>query len=180
MTGRVNNNYKAYSNFRKQRGQLMVELMIAMGLMTVGLLGILAVLSQSLGLNRVAANQYIAAGLAAEGIEVTKNILDANIINDRPWNFGNLGTNDVYQVQFDDTTLKPLTGSPLSFDEATGIYSYSAGRATNFRRTITVTNIDTTGDTFSDELKIVSLVTWRDRGGINFEIEIEDRFRNWR
>jgi len=180
MIGRVNKNNKACLNFRRQRGQLMVELIIAMGLMTIGLLGILAVLSQSLSLNRVAANQYIAAGLAAEGIEVTKNILDANTINDRPWNDGNLGIDGDYQVQFDDSALNPLTGAPLNFDEATGIYSYGAGTATNFRRRITVTNIDTTGDTFSDELKIVSLVTWKDKGGINFEVEVEDHFRNWR
>ncbi|MBI2506531.1 MAG: hypothetical protein HYW00_00070, partial [Candidatus Colwellbacteria bacterium] len=44
--------------------------MIAMSVMSVGLLSVFAVLSQSLGLNRVVAEQYIASNLAAEGIEV--------------------------------------------------------------------------------------------------------------
>jgi len=54
---------------RRNNGQLIIEMIVAVSLLMIGLLGIFAVLSQSLGLNRVAANQYIAAHLAAEGIE---------------------------------------------------------------------------------------------------------------
>jgi len=157
----------------KQRGQLMVELMVSMSLLVIGILGILAVLSQSLGLNRVAANQYIAANLAAEGIEVTKNILDSNFINGAPWNVG--FANGTYGVQYDDTSLSSSNANaPLEFDSGTGIYSYSGGTQTAFRRAISIDLIS------SDEIKVVSTVTWKDRGGLDFTIDIEDRFRNWR
>ena len=39
-----------------QGGQFLVEMMVAMSLIVVGMLGVFAVLSQSLALNRVAAN----------------------------------------------------------------------------------------------------------------------------
>ncbi|MEK7182766.1 MAG: prepilin-type N-terminal cleavage/methylation domain-containing protein, partial [Patescibacteria group bacterium] len=69
-------NNETMEQWSHETGQTLVELMIAMSVMSVGLLGVFAVLSQSLGLNRVVANQYVAANLAAEGIEVVKNIAD--------------------------------------------------------------------------------------------------------
>ena len=160
----------------KNRGQLIVELMVAMGLMLIGLLGIFSVLSQSLGLSRVAANQYIAANLAAEGVEVTKNILDTNPINGDQWNLGFQLDGD-YTVQYNSTALNPdenMLTRPLRFDESTGLYSYDAGKNTNFIRKITIENINPT------EIKVVSRIDWQDRGGISFDMEAEDRFRNWR
>jgi len=158
----------------------MVELMVSMSLMVVGMLGIFAVLSQSLGLNRVVANQYVAVNLAAEGIEVTKNILDANFVNGREWNAGFIDGN--YGVQFNSTALDAsYANMPLRFNINTGMYNYDvSGTETNFRRTVSIRSFDNTGDTFTDEIKVVSRVIWKDRGGIDFEVELEDRFRNWR
>jgi len=161
---------------KSQNGQLLVELMVAMSLMMIGLLGIFAVLSQSLGLSRVAANQYIAANLAAEGIEVTKNILDKNFINGDQWNLGFQGNGD-YAVEFDSTSLigdENTINSPLRYDETTRTYNYSVGRRTNFVRKIIIENVGPT------EIKVTSKVEWKDRGGIDFEMEVEDRFRSWR
>src|SRR3989344_6064232 len=73
---------------RHEQGQILVELMVAISVMVIGLLGIFTLLSESLGLNRVAADQYIAANLAAEGVEGAKNILEHNVIERNPWNEG--------------------------------------------------------------------------------------------
>ena len=70
----------------KQRGQLLIEAMVAVSLMLVGLLGIFGVLSRSLGLSRVAADQFVAVNLASEGIEIAKNLLDSNIKQGLAWN----------------------------------------------------------------------------------------------
>jgi hypothetical protein len=163
---------------KKEKGQLLVELMVAMSVMLIGLLGIMAVLSQSLGLNRVAANQYIAANLAAEGVEVVKNIIDANAINARPWNSGL--ANGVSSVQFDSAALGTQSSAPLLFNSSNGRYSYASGDPTGFRRTISISNIDTNGDTFPDEIAVVSTVTWTDRGGLDFSVDVEGHFRDWR
>lgn len=158
----------------KQSGQLLVETMVAISVLLVGMLGIFAVLSQSLALNRVASNQYIAANLAAEGIEVVKNILDANAIQGNPWNEG-LETDGDFGVEYSSTALNPAWATRrLRYNAATRRYSYGSGTDTNFRRMITIQNVS------SDEIKVVSRVEWTDRGGAEYQIELEDRFLNWR
>lgn len=157
-----------------EKGQTLVELMIAMSVMSIGFLGVFAVLSQSLGLNRVVANQYIAANLAAEGIEVVKNITDSNVARGDRWNDklenGNFG------VEYKSDTLNSAwANSDLKFDSAKGLYSYDVGTPTNFRRAISIKSMS--GD---NEMQVKSVVTWSDRGGTEFKVELEDRFFNWR
>jgi len=164
---------------RRNNGQLIIEMMVAVSLLMIGLLGIFAVLSQSLGLNRVAANQYIAAHLAAEGIEVTKSIIDANYINGGPWNLG-LESDGDYAVEYNSTELDGSSEkleARLKLDESTGLYTYESGVDTNFKRTITIDNIP---DADPTEIKVISRVYWKDRGGVDFDIVLEDRFRDWR
>ena len=167
-----------HRELRDQRGQTLVELMIAMSVMSIGFLGVFAVLSQSLGLNRVVANQYIASNLAAEGIEVVKNIADSNVVRGDEWNKGL--SNDKFGVQYDTETLEDVNKDwanrklPLNFNPDTGIYSYDGRTPTNFVRTITINNISL------NEIQVESEVRWRDRGGTEFEVVLEDRFFNWR
>jgi len=153
-----------------------VELMIAMSVMSIGFLGVFAVLSQSLGLNRVVANQYIAANLAAEGIEVVKNITDSNVARGDAWNLG-LRSGD-FGAQY-DSEAKDLNEAwariPLNFDSATGRYRYDAKTPTKFQRTVSINNIPG-----GNEMQVKSVVMWSDRGGTLFEIKLEDRFFNWR
>ena len=161
---------------RSNNGQLLIELMVAMSVMVIGLLGIFAVLSQTIGLNKIASNQYVAANLASEGIEVVKNILDTNTINNRPWNEG-LSVNGDYGVQYNSTAVDSLlTNKKLYYNPGTGKYSYdisSGSKTTNFRRIITLTNSQ-------DEITVVSRVAWEDKGGTTFSTETEDHFLNWR
>lgn len=159
---------------KQNKGQTLVELMIAMSVMSIGFLGVFAVLSQSLGLNRVVANQYIAANLAAEGIEVVKNIADSNTLQaGGVWNRG-LESGD-FGVQHDSAALnRDWANQSLKFDSATGIYSYGLGAPTNFRRTVSIANIT------ANEMQVKSVVEWLDRGGTKFKVELEDRFFNWR
>jgi len=163
-----------------QGGQFLIEMMVAVSLIVIGMLGVFAVLSQSLGLSRVAANQYTAAHLAAEGIEVSKNILDANFITPGvvPWNYG--FDDDTYIVEFDSDELDDVSRNEsqqpyLRFDEDSGMYGYdNSWNQTAFKREIVVENTSAT------EIKVTSRVYWTDRGGADFETVVEDRFRNWR
>jgi len=163
-------------NIKNQRGQTLVEMMIASSLMIIGLLGVFSVLSQSLGINRIAGNQYIAANLASEGIEVIKNIIDTNAIIGQPWN-NNVSTNGTFGVQYDSTTLNSADAYKfLYYYSSSGIYSYntSIGKKTNFKRTITINNIS------ADEIRVNSRVEWKDRGGSDFNVDVESHFYNWR
>lgn len=163
--------YKAQSfKFQENKGQLLIESMIGISIAVVGLLGILGLLSQSTSLNRVVSNQFIGNYLAAEGIEIVKNLIDANIIQHRSWNEGFLSGN--FEADYTSLSLEPNQNRHLLFDSASNFYGYQNGTPTSFTRTI---NIELVG---SEEIKVNSIVKWTTRGG-QFEVNLEDHFFNW-
>lgn len=165
---------------RDNEGQLLIEAIVAVSLMVVGLFGVFGVLSQSLGLNRVATDQYIAVSLASEGIEIAKNVVDGNAVKGggTPWNNCISAANQEYAVDYtseclDDTRSNKL----LEFDSQSGLYGYDleSGRQTRFERAVRVENFPA-----EDKIRITSTVNWRGRGGVDYSIELQDNFYNWR
>jgi hypothetical protein len=152
----------------------MIEAMVAMGIISVGLLGVFSVLSNSLGISKVTSNQYVGTYLAAEGIEVVKNIIDTNV-GQHAWN-QYLDSNGDYAVEYDSVTLDSVDqNKPLLFDPSTGLYSYKTGNPTVFTREITINNILN-----DNELQVNSIVSWSDQGGIKDSVNLEDDFYNFR
>lgn len=152
------------------QGQIIVEALIAITVAVVGLLGVFSFLSQSLGLNRTVADRYIATYLAAEGIELVKNLADGSL------NWGDLivtACAEEYEVSYADLALSCFTGNLLKLDPATGNYGYILGEDTRFKRRIIITEPQS-----GTEIKVVSEVTWPARGSGEFKIDLEDRFFN--
>ena len=167
---------------KKEKGQLMVEAMVAVSLMLVGLLGIFGVLSRALGLSRVAADQYVAVNLAGEGIEVAKNIIDSNIEQGNAWNLG-FDPGETYVDRSSDELGDCSTDEELYFDSETGLYNCRGdGSLSKFRRTIeVVVPEDELGNPLHNKfLKVISRVEWTGRGGLDSEVSVEDHFYSWR
>ncbi|MBI4119684.1 MAG: hypothetical protein HY456_02465 [Parcubacteria group bacterium] len=160
------------SNTQFLRGSILIEAVIAISIIVVAFSGLLSLLSSSLGINRTVGDQYIATNIAAEGIEIVKNLIDANILQCQPWN-GSLADGD-YEADYNQTSLAPYGNRPLLFDSSNGVYSYDSGVTTNFKRRITVNNVS------ADEIRVNSAVAWIGRGGGSFSLAIEDHFFNWR
>jgi len=165
-------NLSIFQFFNRNGGQLLIESIIAISIIIIGLLGLVGLLSRALSLNRVVSDQFTANYLAAEGIEVVKNIIDANIIQKQPWNLGL--ANGEYQVSYDSPKLESTLRQPLVFEEKTGRYSYGFGKPTSFVRVIKIELLS------QDEIKVNSIVSWTTRGGGKFEVNAEDHFFNWR
>lgn len=160
----------------RQSGQMLIESIISISIAVVGLLGILTLLSRSISLNRNVTSNFVATYLAAEGIEVVKNIIDTSYVNNSNTWKPNLITDGDYRVAYDTATKSLLSPSsdPLFFNDLTGIYDYTnTGQATGFKRTIQITNIS------SDEIKVNAIVRWTDKGEAR-EVILEDHFFNWR
>lgn len=153
-------------------GYLMIESMIGITIAIVGILGVLGLISRSTSLNRLVSNQFIGNYLAAEGIEITKNLIDANIIQNKPWNQG--FTNGSFEADYSSLTLEFSRNRSILFDPTYNRYGYQTGNATSFTRTI---NIELIG---SEEIKVNSIVSWITRGGGQFNVNLEDHFLNWR
>ena len=100
---------------------------------------------------------------------VVKNLIDANFIQNLPWNSGI--TDGSYGVSFNSTSLNDLQDQFLNLTP-NNLYSYEAGQPTPYKRDIVIVNK-------GDEIQVNSIVTWQIRGG-SYSITLEDHFFNWR
>ncbi|MDD4860397.1 MAG: hypothetical protein PHR56_09415 [Dehalococcoidales bacterium] len=158
------------NNTNNIKGFTLIESMIAVTLIISGITGLLVLVNRSMGFAMLASNQLIAANLAQEGIELTRNIRDNNWMNNENWLNGL--EDGVYQMDYTDDELNLYTEQPLLFDETIG-YNYLQGDATFFYRKIELTLIN------ANELRVKSIITWSAKGGKNFETVAEDHLFNW-
>lgn len=163
------------------KGQMLIELMVALGVLTIGFLGMVTLLSKAISLNRTISENYQATYLATEGVEIIKNLLDANLLQAKSWNAG-FGTGKTYEVQYDSSwasgrePLEVLNNSDLRKlrMNGDGFFNYTDGANTPFTRKILISLVG------SYEVQVNSVVSWTSRGGGTFEANIEDHFYNWR
>lgn len=171
---------------RSNKGQFIVEGMIAMGIIVSSVLGIFSLAISSLRISSTVTNQFIAANLAAEGLEVTKNILDSNVAVNRgmAWNTG-FGQNQCFEVAPDTIAINPGLITPdcsNAFTEAkflrinsSGLYNYDlTGDQTIFQRWVETKPIN--------DLKIraIATVAWHDRRNQLQTSQIATDFLGWR
>lgn len=170
-----------------QRGQILIEAVVGISVALMGLLAVLGLLTRSIIVNRDIAHQFVAAYLAAEGIEAVKYVIDANHVLDYAWNQG-LEMNR-YEIETpserEDGTVDPTTlllelastSIPryLTLDENGGIYTYSSVNTTTtpYTRVVAIEQPDVSS------MIVRSTVQWSSRGTIQ-EVNLEDHFYDWR
>jgi Tfp pilus assembly protein PilV len=180
-----------------RQGSVMIEAMIGLSLLLTGMLGILNLLTNSMRASDTIASQFVAANLAAEGIEVVKNIMDDLLVQSSDWTYVVNGIPDgAYEldsltqnfgIDVNDSTrarsiFTPLSLAPLTLDFTTREYGYSSDPnavETTFKRTVETTwnNDPLTGEPIS--LSVSSHVDWTVRGK-DFSVVIDDQFYRWR
>lgn len=171
-------------------GYLIIESMVALSLVLVGVLGIFRLLAASFGINRDLVNQVMAVNLAVEGVEIVKNMIDANFSAGLVWNAGL--DSGIYEFDYACQSLTAsidcarrlgsLSGNrtivpgsrTLLFDPTTGIYSYEGGESTPFERNIRIENLG------GYEIKVNALVGWHQKNREIQTLNLEDHFFNWR
>ncbi len=170
---------------RKRKGQTIIEAVLAISVLTVGFLGIMALLSRSLFLSRVTSNELTATYLASEGIEIVKNIVDHDIYAGPPgWgsSFGGGGdfapdyttcTSGIGSCSVGSLTPTSCPGNQLMLDPATHLYSYTGSVATPFSRCVRITIVS------ANEIQVNSMVTWSTGPLTSQSINLEDHFYNW-
>ncbi len=167
-----------------QKGQSLIEVMVAITMLTVGFLGISSLLSRSLALNRVVTNQLTATYLASEGIEIAKNLIDHDVYGQSSGattGWGSCFNKGRTDFELDYTTIDCSTlasfvfpGDPLWYHPDTHLYDYneSGGIATSFTRRIRV-------EMSGDEITVIAIVYWPGFGGSAGSINLEDHFYKW-
>lgn len=116
-------------------GFTLLELVIAMAVITLGVLATVTLMTNSIASARAVRNEVVAASLAQEALEIVHNIRDQNVAGSRTWNQGmDAGR---YRVDALDANLLVLGANPALNIDANGFYTYGAGTATFFQRTVT-------------------------------------------
>lgn len=152
-------------------GFTLIETMVAVAIITIGFVAVLSLVNTSLSYISAIRNRLIAANLAAEGIEVMRNIRDSNWHHGWPWNSW-MGVNGDYQVAYNSAYTDYYNGAPLRLN-SNGFYNLNDGAITPYVRKISITNIS------GYEIRVVSEVTWKVRT-ITYKISAEDHLFNWK
>lgn len=161
------------SSVARRAGFSIAEVVVAVFVISTGLLAIISLIINSLNYSMLSRDQVIASQLAQEGIELVRNVRDNNIFNgDEGWNDGLSEYNNAC-VSYDMDTQTPNftcldgVGNQLYYDQDAYTYSHSVAgnEATRFYRQLAlVEETETYGSENIDKLKVTASVWW---GGSN-------------
>ncbi len=147
-----------------------VEVLIALSILIVGLLGTVTLMVRTLDTSLLTLEKLTAAELAQEGIEIVRNIKDSKVISGEIDSWFNNLSNGSYYVDYDDHQLnRILPGHQVPFlrKDANGFFGYASGPLTPYQREIKIRKIS------NHHLQVNSIVSWKHKG-ISFSVNVED------
>lgn len=160
----------------KKNGFTILEVMIAIFIVTIGVLAAYNVTQQIISYTHRSAFQLTAIYLGKEGIEVVRNIRDTNWLEEETWNTG-LGVGE-WEA---DYTAQALTdsydGDFLYLEDGNNFYKYislpgSNDVKTNFTRKITITPL-------GDSLGVSVEVWWNYKGNTYGPVTAQENLYGW-
>jgi len=159
-----------------------MEVIVAIFVIVVGLVGVLSLVSQTIFSSTVSKDKLIAAYLAQEGIEIVRNIRDTNWIEaesyTNDWDEGLTGCSTGCRVDYTtptqvDPNLSTDWNQYLNID-GSGFYSYSPGTPTKFKRKITIG-----AGPIGDSMNVKVEVFWEEKGK-TYSFESQENLYNWK
>lgn len=158
-----------------ESGTTLIEALVAILILVFGIVPSLAIIFTGNAFSSSVRNSLVASSLAQEGMEVVRAIRDANWFNNQPFDAGLL--DGIYRLEWSSDALLAESGNPPLKMTLAGLYNYSSGTDTIFRRRILITKIDPLG--CNCELRVITEVTWPERGRTK-TIQVESHLFNWR
>src|SRR3989344_8731150 len=183
-----------------RRGFSLVEVTIAIAVLTAAVIGITSLTNYSLRLARVARQQLIGANLAQEGMEIVRALRDTNWIATKladsdcatcpctaSWREG-LCNSSVQSYELDYSATSTVGGNftnrLLEISNTSGLYAYpplppgSNGTLTPFRREIQIRTVS------AQSMLVTVIVRWCPRaitscGTTERSITVQDQLYNW-
>jgi len=189
----LHNKNKKKTSAKNNKGFTLIELAIAIFILSIAVIGVYNSFSTVVILTSGASSHFTAAYLAQEGIEIVRNMRDNNWIQGLDWENG-----------LSDTTTDCSTGceadyrTGTSLDAGAGLTPFgSSGRflnikegsfytydatgnvfPTKFKRKITITDVSPALCLTPCDLKVSVLVTWREKEE-SFSISADEYLYDW-
>jgi len=165
-------NKKTQKQF-SETGFTLIEALVALIILSLALVPALLLSTQAVNTAFSLRNNLVAINLAQEGIEIVRAIRDSNWFAEPSVAFDANLTDGTWRIDWNSETLIALgSNPPLKINN--GLYNYSSGTDSAFKRTVTVNKLN------AAELKIVSEVSWTERGERQKTIQAESHLFNWR
>ncbi len=192
---------------KQQKGQGLLEAIIAVAIIAVGLSAVLALAGNNLKVSNISAQQVVAVNLAREGVEIIRNKRDSNWLAGLPFETGIIGTSSDMEgiLEFDpaagtwtmdfgpDNFSDPDTVVYRNDQSGTyqGVYRQaqpSGYTPTVYKRLIHINPICANAmDGFSSNcgvgqlrgLRVLSEVQWSEKGNTR-SFSVEERLFDWK
>lgn len=157
----------------KKTGFTLVETMVALLLVTVAMGPVFILVTSAVNIASRIEHNLIATNLAQEGIETIRNIRDTNWLNETV--FDNNLPVGIWRVEWNTIGggLMAVGPNPV-LKKNNGLYNYSTGADTVFRRTVTISKPN------GGELMLISSVAWTERGNISRTVSAESHLFDWK
>lgn len=164
-------------DMKKQTGFSILEIVVAIFIITMGMVGVLSLITQNIQVQYINKNNLIASQLAQEGLELVRNKRDKNWLEGNDWTYGI--TPGTYKVDYtgyigvvsgvEETRLQQRNDA-----EQEGYYWYGEnGANTIFYRLIT------TSQDSVESLDVSCLMQWEDRGQ-TYQYVTDTVLYNWK
>jgi hypothetical protein len=174
------------------KGFTLMETIVAIFVITAGIIGVLALVTQTISSAIFSKDKLIAAYLGQEGIELVRNIRDTNWLQgeghtwDEQLATGNCsgscdevinGCRVDYKHSYSpltpaDPDLPSYSGEFLNIDDD-DFYSYSAGNQTKFKRKVSI------DASIPNILQVCVRVEWQEKGK-TYKVEAQENLYNWK
>ena len=159
-------------NKNKQKGVTLIELLVTMSVLVVGISGSMALIHRTIEASSVNTAQLQAAYLAQEGIEIVRNIRDANYVNGYSWDTG-ISSGDCYEISYNLNTMSScLAGLRFLKIDNNGFYQYLNGNDSKFTRQIKITK-------WTNSARIEAIVSWQEKNE-TYNVTVTANLYDWR
>ena len=149
----------------EKRGFSLIELLIAIFVIAVGLIGVVSLYNMSMVSQFEAKNEVIAANLAQEAVELVRNIRDYNVLNGSDWKT-NLDPGCVsidYTEALDNHNCIRTAREGVCLNaESRYVQCAAVSKNTDFNRTLDIEDDLLDGNNVN-YLEITATVSWGDR-----------------
>jgi type II secretory pathway pseudopilin PulG len=166
-----------FSKGKKTKGFSIVEIMAVIFIVTVGMVGMLTLIYQSIKVQRLNKHTLIAYQLAQEGVELLRVIRDDNWFSGLNDPFDAILPTGSYCLAYDDINLSiSAEACPLYIDNL-GFYNHNpSGAPTPYSRLITLSPI---ADYEEVGVLVEIDIFWSEVGGSLFNYKVETNLYNW-
>ena len=143
-------------------GFSILEIVVAIFIITMGLVGVLSLITQNIQVEYINKNNLIASQLAQEGLELIRNIRDNNWLAGNDWDYGIEPDNYIVDYIGNISSVADIGEARLQQRDDVGEEGYYWHEASDpdsmFSRLITIAQAS------SELLNISCLIQWEDRG----------------